>query len=71
MYYLLTQFGSADQLFFLLWTFTLTNETAITDIPTHMALIHSGSVSMGSMGSWEPINFEKKVSEPISFRSSM
>lgn len=29
---------------------------------------YSGSVRMGSMGSWETINFEKGVLEPIDFK---
>ena len=30
---------------------------------------YSGSVDIGSMGSWKPINFEKRVPEHINFLS--
>ena len=33
--------------------------------------IYSGGVSMGSVGSTEPINFEKRVLEPINFQEFM
>ena len=33
----------------------------------HSSSTYSGSVSMDSMGSWEPIIFEQWVPEPINF----
>ena len=36
-----------------------------------MHSLYSAVVSMGSMGSMEPINFEKRVLEPINFSEAI
>ena len=39
----------------------------LLDIHLNHYFDYSGGVSMGSVGSTEPINFEKRVLEPINF----